>query len=508
MSQYNAYLRIFGLKSLIPKPRESTYIEGHEGDIPVSEVRITIEDGEVKNKIIKDDKKWYQLSKIRKPINYSYALFVLALVIWPLIYGIVKAIIEKEARYVTSNIFKIMYGFQLVFGYMYYDRKHHIGAVSKANKKYIDWALKLSLLIGAILGIVCVVLLNINVNFNTFSEIRDYLNIFGRFCLSVLMFINIYYSFNIFMINTIIFAAIFVTHSLRIIEFKDKLGRTIRDTGEISIKSIVDEYSQLKSEHTQSVNNTNNMFSSIVITGAVGSYFIAMNFDTHFIGVLTYVDAALFLIITGIYIRSLSRVKYHVSSMQSTVNSIGFIRRFLERTPMEYISGDIYKRVNDNPNDEESERSSSSLGSPPGTHSLKLSDDESNGSESSVGNVNESDEIGEDTEEVVEDVSDLVSSEDLRGVAKIHNHEEGENNTSINDSLRYLEKLSLRTNIRVDETIIVTDWILLNTKLGGAWENFKILGFEIEDENLVKQFIAVVMLFTGLFKLNERLGFK
>ena len=109
----------------------------------------------------------------------------------------------------------------------------------------------------------------------------------------------------------------------------------------------------------------------------------------------------------------------------------------------------------------------------------------------------------------------MKSSEDIQddkrtsttGVEHIvHKHMEGENFMTLNEQIKNIDVRSLKTNIKMDEIMAELDWMLLNKKLGGSWENFEVLGFEIEDETLVKQFFAVILMFTGLFRLNEKIG--
>ena len=51
------------------------------------------------------------------------------------------------------------------------------------------------------------------------------------------------------------------------------------------------------------------------------------------------------------------------------------------------------------------------------------------------------------------------------------------------------------------------DWVVLNNKLGGAWENFKLFGFDIDDSTLAKKTIAVVTGLIMLLHLNNSLIF-
>ena len=70
--------------------------------------------------------------------------------------------------------------------------------------------------------------------------------------------------------------------------------------------------------------------------------------------------------------------------------------------------------------------------------------------------------------------------------------------TSKHKRIDLLKDLSIRNVIKSHENAESLDWMVLNDKLRGAWENFKLFGFEIDDATLVKKTIAVV---TGLIML-------
>ena len=65
----------------------------------------------------------------------------------------------------------------------------------------------------------------------------------------------------------------------------------------------------------------------------------------------------------------------------------------------------------------------------------------------------------------------------------------------------------MRTMIKGHENAEGIDWLILNEKLGGPWENFKLFGFELDDTTLIKKTTAVVVGLIMLLHLNSTFGF-
>lgn len=100
--------------------------------------------------------------------------------------------------------------------------------------------------------------------------------------------------------------------------------------------------------------------------------------------------------------------------------------------------------------------------------------------------------------------SRYLSSNNLTTMGDDKNLEEGliENSDDIN-----LEEVTFRVSIKSSEISNTSHWLVLNSKLGGAWENFKVIGFDMDSNNLIYKATAVITGIIMILNLNERLGF-
>ena len=289
-----------------------------------------------------------------------------------------------------------------------------------------------------------------NYNIIIYKEIWDNFNTIGKIVLTIILFISKFYSYGVFFINLTIFSSTFIIHSIEIKSYTERLESYVDNNEDsLTIESITKDYSELKTQHTQSVVKLNNIFSSVTIFGIIGSYFITINFDTNFISPLHFVDACCFLITEIVYIYSISRVKLNVSDIQSIINSPKFVSRYLSRVHLEEFTGEL---------------TSSSI--------------------TDSGSIIEEHKI-------------------LKTIKKSKKLEKDKN---LNHKINFIKDISLRSLIKGHENAEGIDWIILNFKLGGNWENFKLLGFDIDDDTLIKKTFAVVIGLIMLLNLNNIFG--
>ena len=65
----------------------------------------------------------------------------------------------------------------------------------------------------------------------------------------------------------------------------------------------------------------------------------------------------------------------------------------------------------------------------------------------------------------------------------------------------------VKSMIKINENAEGTDWIILNKKLVEEWEKFKLFGFDIDDDTLMKKIIAIIIGLGMLLDLHKIFGF-
>ena len=450
MSYYINYLKLIGLRGII-SPVDKLDKEDDDNSVQLQQVVVSVDDDfNIKETIKKTNEVFYRKKFFRILLNILYCIFIISLLSWVVVYATIHAFMNREARYMTTSVFNFLFIVQYFVGLFYYQSEHFIKTMKRIKKYgwYIKLALTLSIVLSILLSLLSVILLWMNYNIIIYKELWENFNMLGRIVLTAILFISKFFSYCVFFINLTIFSSTFIIHSIEIKNYTERLDNYVNNNEDsLTIESIIKDYSELKTMHTQYVIKLNDIFSSVTIFGIIGSYFITINFDTIFIGPLHFVDACCFLVTEVAYIYSISRVKLNVSTIQSIINSPKFVSRYLSRVQLEDFTGEL-----------------------------------------ATSSITESGTI-------IEERKIINTMKKLKKLEKEKN------------KINFIKDISLRSMIKGHENAEGIDWIILNLKLGGSWENFTLLGFEIDDNTLIKKTIAVVFGLIMLLNLNSIFGF-
>jgi len=377
-----------------------------------SELNLKISSNNNSNKF-----KYYKLI-----VNYIYISFITCLLCWKFVYSIYLTRNKHNWKYLTSNIFDFAFILQYIFAILYYNE--HFNNVNNKKSDYIkiiNFLLLLSSFISITISIVSILCLVLNVNLVIYSDIYNNIDLKYKILFTILIFFSKFYSYNILLVNALTFSIIFITLSIEIGEYSEKLVNDIeKSTNDLTIESILKEYTELKSNHTKSVQKMNKLFSSITILGILNVYYITNNFNSNFVDILHYIQIFIFLLVEVIYIISMSIIRNKVDDISKIIGSTKFISRFLSRQKLESFTSEL----NNNEIDDKSKK------------------------------------------------------------------------------IDYIKDLSIRNVIKIHENAEYLDWIVLNNKLNGNWDQFQILGFDIQDTVLLQKIIGIVIGFFMLVNFN------
>lgn len=336
MKYYNFFYKLYGLQPII-KPRK---------DDNVKEIVFEVNDLDiVSNNYVYKDSPLYQNIVVQYIVNYMYMFFVFSLLAWPCVYTVVKAIIEKDIGYFFTSMFIYMYLFQYIFGIILYNKSYIYASYRDLDKydKYILYCKIGALVVSISLTTLSIVFPLEDISTSVYYDTYNNLSTWGKILLVLLVSLGRFYSYSIFFTNLITFGVIFCNHSKILETFKNNLEKIMdNDNSNITVRNIIEDYTEIRSAHSASIDKMNNIFSSLTVLGIIGCYFTIMYSDSEFVGAFTYIDIVCFAIIEIIYIFIINRIKCRISNMKDFVNSYFFMRKFLEKTRVATIKGDIY----------------------------------------------------------------------------------------------------------------------------------------------------------------------
>jgi len=276
-------------------------------------------------------------------ISSLYSGFVLAIIFWPFIYAIVLSSIHAELEYVFIQVFTLVYVAQFVTGYVYYNSSGYDDMIRRNHKhnKIIVVLLCIGFIISLILAVIMIVLISLQLKSDIYNEFVNDKTIVQKVFFYILVFLTLFYSYNIFISNLIIFSVILVIHCLELRTYEKMFNDFVLDFHkEISLASIIQDYNLLKNINNKSVNDLNNMFSSMTIIGGIGVYFLILLYAFHTYSVAHYVDIVIYSVVEVIYFYTIYSLRKHVQNIVSLGTSPKFMNRFLSKTKFYNFKGD------------------------------------------------------------------------------------------------------------------------------------------------------------------------
>lgn len=340
MRLYLHLLKTYGLKGFISKKKiPHTQMEENK-DTEMNQIEIKVDENmNVEEKQKKWDITFYKNWYIRHPINSVYFVFVGLLLLWPCIYSFVKAGIESDISYITSNVFTFLFFVLYILGLQYHQNNHFQKTI-KRTKKYKKLMLSTFIIFPILTVILCsimLILMALEINVNIYSELWGNADDIGKIFVGIIFFINYMYSYNIYFAIMVSFAIVFQIHAMEIRRYIDKLQQKL-STNTMDINSVIQEYTEIKSQHTTSVDILNNIFAAITVFGIIATYFLLINYDTKFVGVLNYVEVFCFILTELIYLFTINRIKTATSDIIGYINSPDYVVKYLHKVDTEQFA--------------------------------------------------------------------------------------------------------------------------------------------------------------------------
>jgi hypothetical protein len=315
----------------------------------LDEIIINIDsDNNINQFTLERNKKWYDNKEIRLSINIFYISIIAVLIGWQFVYSIYLAINKNNVKFFTSNIFPLMFFSQYLLSIWYYKNIQFEKIIDVTNF-YFNLMFLFSTVFSFLMPTVEIILLTNDKYIEVYTDIfRNATNHPSKIFLCLLLFLSKFYSYFIFFVNIGIFSLIFINHCLDISSYVDKLKKIVEsDMKNLTLDVVVNDYTELKYYHSESVKIMNNIFSSITFFGFMASYFTFVNYGSYYIGASNYINIVYFVCIEIIYIYTITKVKKMVDDMKDIIHSQKFIYKFLSKSNIEHIVGDTYEGDND-----------------------------------------------------------------------------------------------------------------------------------------------------------------
>lgn len=334
------------LKYIIPNYSYILYLLGYgwkhksiyyDNDINNDDLNNTIISISIINdKLVFDEKIINKKKSIIRFLNYIYIFILLLLISWSFILSIIYAIIYLNIKFITDNIFQLLFITQFVSGIIYF-HKNHLYDILKSNKfkpiTYSFWIYN-ALISSFIFTILTLILINYDYNILIYSQIiKTYPNnLLIKILFNILLFIEKFFSYLCFFVNMITFTYVKIHNKNKLKNFNNTLNTHNSNNITFLINIVSEQFFKLKKEHNKTISNLNYIFTTVNFTGIIAFYVTIKNINNKIFNIMEIINVILFLLVEIVYIYCISDVKQNIDNIKGIMISLNSISQIFNKS--------------------------------------------------------------------------------------------------------------------------------------------------------------------------------
>lgn len=236
-----------------------------------------------------------QCKNIKLYLKYIYGSFVFFCILYPIVYITCQYIQNNNLSIMNTNLFNVLLFIQSVYGIYYCDTTNFIAGV-RPNKTII----------------LCIIyVLAITASLTNYFFIQT----------NIIMIFSKFYGYLTFLINTGIFVLTMLQHKKSMKEYSDIITHNQNSvlTLRQNINIIITDYSRLKIEYTNSVNELNIFFVSLTFIGMIYLFFVIQLIINQTYTHIDIINIIIIMIVEIIYILSIQGIANAIEDIYNMI---------------------------------------------------------------------------------------------------------------------------------------------------------------------------------------------
>ena len=285
-----------------------------------------------------------------KVLTSLFRVLIYFLLTWSIPYLLYMSIRDNNVFTFGRSWFQLLIVAQYYSASSYFSNNHFYENImcNKNLKKVVNISFPCVFTLSLMLSIMNVLLLNYGFRYIGYDEIYKNSNITSKVFMSILIFIESFYSYLIFTLNSCVFAINMLYHKTTVHNYYMSLGNYIKNSMNIlrKINIIATEFAQMKSKFDNTVDLLTPFFSALNFIGVITMYFYLNALKINDLGVNEYINSILFIIIELIYICSIQTVNTNILNISLIISSNNLISIFFGNKQFNRNMPSIDKPIN------------------------------------------------------------------------------------------------------------------------------------------------------------------
>jgi hypothetical protein len=407
--------------------------------------------------------------------GFAYNILIVVIMLWRVAYSIYMSIRDKDGLHFGRMIFQILFVIQYILGIIYFRKQHFYKNITSKSSmiNLFRIFMPFTIVVALALSISMTVVMATGSNIHGYSEIFDSSGIVAQVLLSILMFIDSFYSYLTFSINACVFTINMLYQKKMVSDYADNLNKYIKsaEDEDSKLQTIAYDYFLTKDGWDETVGVLNYFFVFLNFGGFLAIYFYLQVISRGDISADEVANFILFILIDIVYIVSINNVYRDIGRVADSIGSTPMSAQYftdekddnhtlnnmtgrLQRLDVEM--GVLQNVVNNAPQ-----------------HSVMI-------------RTGESASLTETTDETHSDNDGAT-----------YNFDDFDHHTDHPDEV-YMTDPSVSTSLRKVLTTVngvqnMVNWMSLQGVAAGQWKTFRLFGVQLTDTTLISRLFGLLV---------------
>jgi hypothetical protein len=271
-------------------------------------------------------------SRLTKIPGFCYNSLIVLIMGWRIVYSIYMSIRDKNFLHFGRMVFQILFIIQYIIGINYFRKDHFYKNITNKSDmiRKFEFSIPFTIVIALILSITMTVVMTTGHNIHGYTEAYNDSGLAGKIFMAVLLFVDSFYSYLTFAINTCVFTVNMLYQKKMVSGYRKSLSEYIQSSqdGEAKVESIADDYALTKDGWDQTVGVLNYFFVFLNFVGFLAIYFYLQVINEGDISADEVANFIMFIIIDIIYIVSINNVYRDIGRISDTIGCTALLVQY------------------------------------------------------------------------------------------------------------------------------------------------------------------------------------
>jgi hypothetical protein len=261
-------------------------------------------------------------TRLKYLLFFLYNACIITIISWSIFYTTMKVIKNKKKELIPTEIFQILFSIQYIIGIWFFNTKSFRDSIKKKQIRHRFKELTIiSFMVVILISFLVIMLIIYNQSINDNGVFKTF---YMRSGLTIfLLCLNRYYTYSAFFANMTIFFVLIHFKKKAIDVYTDEITEYFKSSYSSleKISYITRDFTILKNDYDNMIDDLNIFFSSLSIIGIIGIYFVLISASAKKFDSIEIIHSILILIVVTLYIKIAQNLRSSIKQIENSVKN-------------------------------------------------------------------------------------------------------------------------------------------------------------------------------------------